>query len=127
MNRVVARVTNITQVLASYDKIKVYRATSEGGSYAEITDANTRLIMIPEQTIYYYDDIDGSSSHWYKTAYFNSVSMLESAQSGARQGGTEAEKIGYTFGNYAPPPGEWGKVYTADDSFSLVRTPYLAK
>jgi len=115
MVRLLTNVVNISQVLLYYDKIKVYRADSEGGAYVEITDVATRIDLIPENTLYYHSDADGTSSNWYKTSYFHSTSLAESSLSTARQGGTETEKIGYTFGNYTPPPGEWGKVYTADD------------
>jgi len=115
MNRLSIVIDNISLVLDCYDKIKMYRADSEEGSYVEITDVDTRIDIIPEQTVYFYRDDDGSSTHWYKTSYFNSVTFAESELSSARLGGTEAEKIGYTFNNYSPPSGEWGKVYTADD------------
>jgi hypothetical protein len=116
MNSLSIVIDNISLVLDYYDKIKIYRATSEDGSYVEITDVSTRIDIVPEKRVYYYQDDDGLSTHWYKTSYFNSVTLDESELSAALQGGTEVEKIGYTFGNYSPPPGEWGKVYTADDA-----------
>lgn len=115
MNRLLIDVDRISQVLEYYDVIKIYRAVGEEGAYAEITDVNTRIVLIPEREQYYYDDDDGNNTHWYKTAYYNSTTTDESDLSSARQGGTEEEKIGYTFDNYSPPPGEWGRVYTADD------------
>jgi len=115
MNRLLIDVDNLSQVLDYYDLIKVYRATSEEGAYAEITDVDTRIELIPEKEQYYYEDTGGLSTHWYKTSYYNSITTDESALSSPIQGGTEVEKIGYTFGNYAAAPGEWGKVYTADD------------
>ena len=115
MNRLTAVVSNISFILQLYDKIKVYRATSEQGAYSEITDASTRLTLEEEKTVYFYDDETGTSSHWYKTSFYNSTSLDESDKSAARQIGTEEEKIGWTFGNYTSPPDEWGKVYTADD------------
>ena len=115
MNRISVRVEDVLLVLSAYDQVKVYRATSEDGVYSEITDSDTRLSIIPERTIYSYTDTAGTSSHWYKTAYFNSTTIDESAKSSAIRGQTEVEKIGYTFDNYSPPSGEWGKLYTADD------------
>jgi hypothetical protein len=108
-------VDNITHVLEYYDLIKVYRSDLEDGVYTEITTASTRIDLIPEFTQYYYDDLTGDSTKWYKTSYFNSSGSPESDQSAALQGGSDVGKIGYTFGNYKPPPGEWGKLYTADD------------
>lgn len=115
MNRISFNIPNITQVLEYYDRAKVYRADSEAGTYSEITDVMTRVVLLPEKTVYYYEDALGTATQWYKVAYFNSNTLDEGVASAARLGGTETEKIGYTFGNYSPPPGEWGKVYTADD------------
>lgn len=115
MNRLMIDIDNLGQVLEYYDKIKMYRANSESGDYVEVSDADTRITIEEEIEIYYYSDDDGTSSHWYKTAYYNSTNENESVLSDAMQGGTEEEKIGYTFGNYAAPPNEWGEVYTADD------------
>ena len=115
MNRLSVDIDNISYVLAHYDQMKIYRSTSEGGSYLEITDADTRIDLIPETTVYSYTDDEGTNNHWYKVTYYNSVTTDESGFSAVIRGGTEVEKIGYTFGNYTPPSGEWGKVYTADD------------
>ena len=115
MNRIQVTINNLAQVLLIYDKIKVYRANTENGSYAEITDADTRLSLIAEQRIYFYSDDSGISTHWYKTSYYNSTTFNESALSESQQGGTEDAKIGYTFNNYGSPPNEWGKALTPDD------------
>lgn len=115
MNRLLIDIDNILQVLEVYDKVKIYRADSEGGTYVEITDSSTRIPIIPEKEQYYYDDPNGENTHWYKTAYFNSTTSDESAKSSAIQGGAVPDKVGWTFGNYTPPPGEWGELYTADD------------
>jgi len=115
MNRLSVVVKDVSLVLAHYDQIKVYRASSEGGVYAEITGVGTRLTIEEELTVYSYTDDTGTTSHWYETSYFNSTTSDETAKSTARQGGTETEKIGYSFKNYAPPTGEWGQLLTADD------------
>jgi len=115
MNRIMIDVDDLAQVLEYYDKIKVYRSISETGEYVEITTAETRLILEEEIEIYYYSDDDGTSTNWYKTAYYNTTTEDLSALSPARQGGTETEKIGYKFKNYSAPPNEWGKALTADD------------
>lgn len=115
MNRLSITVNNLSQVLQYYDKIKVYRADSEAGSYVELTDVNTRITLEEEIEVYYYSDDNGTATHWYKTSYYNSTTTDESELSAARQGGTEEEKIGYSFGNYSAPPNEWGKALTADD------------
>lgn len=115
MNRIMIDVNNLSQVLLYYDRVKVYRATSEDGVYSEITNVSTRLTLIHEKVIYFYSDAVGTSVHWYKTSYFNSITLDESTKSETRQGGTEEERIGYSFGNYSAPPNTWGKALTADD------------
>ena len=115
MNRISIDVDNLALVLDYYDKIKVYRADSEAGNFVEVTIAATRITIEEEIEIYYYSDSTGTASHWYKTSYYNTVSTDESSLSIARQGGTEVAKIGYSFDNYSPPSGVWGKALTADD------------
>lgn len=115
MNRITINVNYISQVLEYYNRIKVYRSETETGSYVEITTVLTRIELLASQEHYFYSDITGTRTQWYKTSYYNLTTLAESDMSDARLGGTEDEKIGYTFGNYVPPPGEWGKVYTADD------------
>ena len=115
MIRLSVTITDLNLVLETYDRIKVYRAISEGGVYSEITDVDTRLVLEEEQTVYFYLDSDGDSTKWYKTSYFHSSTLAESSKSTTRQGGTETEKIGWSFGNYGVPSGEWGKILTADD------------
>ncbi|KKL44933.1 hypothetical protein LCGC14_2360750, partial [marine sediment metagenome] len=115
MNRLMIDVDHLAEVLNYYDRIKVYRANSESGAYSEITIVATRIVLEEETEIYYYSDDSGSSIHWYKTAYYNSTTTNESDLSPARQGGTEEQKIGYSFDNYSPPSNVWGKALTADD------------
>jgi hypothetical protein len=83
--------------------------------YNEITDSETRIAIIPERTQYYFVDDSGDETHYYKTAYYNSVTQAQSNTSDPIQGSVEPGKLGYTFGNYTPPPGEWGEVLTPDD------------
>lgn len=116
MIRLSISVTDIDLILQKYDQIKIYYDTSSDGTFTtELTGIDTRINLVPEKTVYEFYDADGSSDRWYKTSYFSSVTTDESNKSSAIQGGTEIEKIGWTFGNYSPPSGEWGKLYTADD------------
>lgn len=115
MNRLSINVKDITLVLQHYDLLKVYRSSTESGIYTEITTVSTRIPLRLESEVYFYDDLDGDDTKWYKTSYYNSATMDESDQSTARPGGSSTLKIGYSFGNYSAPPGDWGKVYTADD------------
>lgn len=115
MNRLNIRIKEISRVLAEYDRVKVYRADSQDGTYVEVTNEATRIEIVPEKEIYFYDDSTGTSTHWYKISYFNSITMDEGSLSDPMKAGAEEGKIGYSFNNYSPPPGEWGKVLTADD------------
>lgn len=112
MIRLSISVTNIDLVLQTYDQIRIYTDTSEGGAFTTLLDT---IDLIPEKSIYEYYDDTGTTATWYKTSYYHSVTTDESNKSTARQGGTETEKVGYTFENYSPQAGEWGEVYTADD------------
>ncbi len=105
----------ITQVLQYYDQIKVYRCNTEDGSYAEVTSPTTRIDLIPETTVYFYEDSSGDGTKWYKTSYYHSSGSPESVLSSATQGETQPSKLGYSFNNYSPMEGEWGKVITPDD------------
>jgi hypothetical protein len=115
MNRLAINVENIVQVIQYYDQIKVYRGTSSTGPWSEITGVGTRPVLHVYQELYWYSDDTGTSSHWYQTAYYNSISTNEDSPSDPIQGGAVLQKVGYTFGNYSAPPGEWGEILTADD------------
>lgn len=116
MIRLTINVSDISFILNSYDQIKVYYDTDPDGTFlTEATGPNTRIDLVPEKTQYVFDDPDGTNARYYKVAYYNSATTDEGNKSGAFRGGTEIEKIGFSFGNYAPPDGEWGKILTADD------------
>lgn len=116
MNRLKIVVDDINLVLQLYEQIKIYYDSSESGAFlTELTDENTRINMLPEDHIYEFLDVNGDTTRWYKVAYYHTVTLDESEMSAARQGGTEEEKIGFTFQNYDPPAGEWGDVLTPDD------------
>lgn len=116
MNSLSIVINDLHLVIDYYDKIKIYRANAEAGPWdTELTDVDTRMDLIAEKRVYYFQDDTGLSTHWYKTSYYHSISTDESELSSARLGGTEAEKIGYSFNNYSPPSDLWGKVITADD------------
>jgi hypothetical protein len=69
-----------TDTDVSYDKTYIYRATSQGGTYAEITN---QLIADNE-----YFDIDGETTNWYKIRFYNSTAIKWSNYSEELQGGT---------------------------------------
>lgn len=115
MNRLSIVVNNIELVLSQYDQIKVYRSDTEGGTYVEITGALTRITLNAGRLVYFYDDLLGTPTQWYKTSYYNSITTAESSLSVAQMGSTTSGKVGYTFNNYSAPPGEWGDIVTPDD------------
>lgn len=81
------RVRELSNVMTQFDQIKVYRSDAEEGTYAEITDALSRITLVADQTVYEYIDTTApTSSYWYKTSYYNSSTTLESSLSRAIQG-----------------------------------------
>ena len=72
--------TQVAQI--KYNQIKIYRATTEAGSYALITTTD----ITPDAPTTIYDDTDGTSSSWYKVKYYNSTTTALSAYSSAIQG-----------------------------------------
>jgi hypothetical protein len=80
-------VANSGEVLARYDCIRVYRATTSiSGTYSELTTATTRLRLEPGKTLYTLYDETGASTYWYKTDYYNSVTGQSSNLSDPRLG-----------------------------------------
>jgi hypothetical protein len=80
-------VHELANVLTQFDTQKVYRSTTgESGPYSEITGPTTRVDLVVDQSSYYYDDLSGDTSYWYRIAYFNSTTSHESEQSDPIQG-----------------------------------------
>lgn len=114
--RVLFDVDRLSDVLLYFDELAVYRSDDgETGTYNEITSSSTRLALVPEQEQYYYYDTNGAGTSWYKARYHNSTSDEFGAFGNPILGSDVSEKVGWTFGNYKPPPNEWGDVYTPDD------------
>lgn len=81
------QVSQLTNVLQSFNRIKVYRSIDGiDGTYAEITAAGTRIPLSQAAVLYLYDDLAGDASYWYKTSYYHTGTGLESALSAPRQG-----------------------------------------
>jgi len=79
-------VENITAILASYDRIKVYRSNYDDGIFAEVSTVSTRPVLSVNASYYNFEDNEGTSSSWYKTSYYNSSTLAESALSTASKG-----------------------------------------
>jgi hypothetical protein len=124
MNRVTIGIgnANLLEVLKQFNQIKVYVST-DGAAYTELTTATTRIAITPYQSVYYFDDTATYIANpvYYETAYYNSGTDAESARSAPQLNSLPTTKVGYSFDNYSPPDGEWGKLLTADD----VRYTYM--
>lgn len=85
MIRLDITVDDITEVMAAgYTVIRVYTDTSQTGNFTTLNGTET---LVAGQTGYSYVDTDGTTSTWYKVAYYGS-SPDESSKSAAQQGGT---------------------------------------
>jgi hypothetical protein len=75
-------------VMQTYNQIKIYRAPSKYGTYAELTDAFSRAPLQPGVTMYTYHDVAGELSYWYKSSFYHSSTFTESLPSDPRNFGT---------------------------------------
>lgn len=82
-NTISIEVDSLPLVLEKYNQIKVYKSTVVDGTYTEVTNSLTRINLNDQDTLYPYTDSSGISTNFYKTAYFHSSTMQESALSGA--------------------------------------------
>jgi hypothetical protein len=111
-------VSNILDILTTYDTINIYKADAETGPFDAV---HATLTLEAGKTVYQYLDETGNGTQWYETSYYNSSTLEESSKSSAVNPGEVSgsnvpqDRIGWSFGNYTPPEGEWGKLYTADD------------
>lgn len=76
-------VEDIDSILLHYDVVRVYRATSETGSYSVIDT----VTLVAGTTDYAYLDATGISTYYYKTSYYNTSSEQESSLTDAIRGG----------------------------------------
>lgn len=84
-------VSNLTDVMETFNRIKVYRSINGiTGTYVEITDPTTRIALVTGQTAYEYTDETGDAYYYYKSSYYHTVSGLESSLSEAQQGERDA-------------------------------------
>lgn len=81
------QVANLSNVLQSFDRIKVYRSTTGiSGTYTELTAAATRIPLQQGVALYLFDDLTGDPDYWYTTSYFHTSTLLESDPSSPRRG-----------------------------------------
>lgn len=74
------------QTAAGYNKIRVYRSTTESGTYSLLA---TELTLSSTQYVYSYSDTDAAGSYvsWYKFSFYNATGPVESSFSPAMLGG----------------------------------------
>ena len=58
-----------------FDKMRLYRASSRGGTYALVTT----VTLVAATTRYEYTDTSGLTSSWYKVTLYNSVTLTETS------------------------------------------------
>jgi hypothetical protein len=83
-------VVDITDVLQVWNQIKVFKAPTISGTYAEVTTAATRIALKANQTEYEFVDPTGISTDWYKVAYYNSITDIDDDQSEPQLGADPA-------------------------------------
>lgn len=77
-----------------FDQVKIYRSTSLTGTYSVI--ATVALDVDNADLTTKYDDTTGTSSNFYKTSVYHSISTLESSLTDAIQGtGYRRNQVGY--------------------------------
>lgn len=80
-------VDELANVLALFDTQKVYRSvTGDGGPFVEVTNAMTRVPLVPGVADYLYDDTAGGTAYYYRVSYYNQLTLLESAPSAPVRG-----------------------------------------
>lgn len=68
-----------------FDQVKIYRATSSGGSFSVIATVDLDVDNQTLQTV--YDDTTGLSTNYYKISFYHSIDAIESALSDEIPGG----------------------------------------
>lgn len=73
----------LPNALELYDQIKIYRAATPKGTYAEVTTVATRMALVPGQTLYEFTQTGVNPGLWYKCRFFNSAYNTDGALSQA--------------------------------------------
>ena len=75
------QIENITSVLLVYNQIQVQSSDTETGIFTSVTGSGFPITLIAGQTSYTVDDLNGISSTWYRSRYYNSITEVASAWS----------------------------------------------
>lgn len=94
-----------------FDQVKFYRSTTGStGTYSLLSTQNLDVDNADLQTI--YDDTSGTSSYYYKTTVYHSISTVESAFSDPIQGsGWRREQVGYIIDEILQEVGDANEVH----------------
>lgn len=82
---------NAASAAAIYNRIQIHRSTTINGTYTELTDASTRLVLEGTKWVYVYEDTSGTTAKFYKVRYSKSsdgavLSSFSPPVSGGRVG-----------------------------------------
>ena len=64
MIRLTINVSDIAVVISVYSYIRIYRSTTETGTYTHLD----YVPLVAGQSVYTYADTDGTVDHWYKSS-----------------------------------------------------------
>ncbi len=79
-----------TQITAGFEVIQIHRSTNgKSGLFEEITDADTRPVLVSNQVEYQFIDADGSPSFWYRYRLANAAGSLLGSFSSPFAGGND--------------------------------------
>lgn len=74
-------VDNINSVMLVYDQIQVRRASTETGTFTDVSGAGFPVILVAGQSEYTVVDPDGCSTTWYKSRYYSTSTAMASSWS----------------------------------------------
>jgi hypothetical protein len=78
------RVSNINEIIADFDTIRIYRDIAQDAPFTGPPIGTIQLLM--SQTNYEYDDADGLQTSWYRASYYQDTPVAESDKSLPFQG-----------------------------------------
>jgi len=82
MIKLTINVTDIAAVMLLYSHIRIYTSDSESGTYTYLDD----VLLVADQSTYYYNHTAGTANTWYKVSYYNMTTEAESSLSDAVNG-----------------------------------------
>ncbi len=83
-------VEDVDVQIVTYESIRVYRSTSQYGSYSQVTD----ITLVASTYQYTYTDSGGDLNSWYKYSYFHATGPVESDLSAQfRPDGTTLQRV----------------------------------